>query len=70
MPVASAPSRPWWDSSNRFAAFVIHHIGNVAQARGGFGAAFPLLGGFLVLAFLTALFFYRERHFPLLAHKR
>jgi len=47
-----------------FSAFVVQRIGPLVQAHGGFGAAFPLLAGFLGLSVLVVFFFYRERHFP------
>jgi predicted MFS family arabinose efflux permease len=47
-----------------FSAFVIHRVGMLAQASGGFGAIFPLLGTFLTLSVLVTFFAYRPALFP------
>lgn len=47
-----------------FSAFVIQRVGQVVQEKGGFGAVFPLLAGFLFFAVLMVHLFYRDRYFP------
>jgi predicted MFS family arabinose efflux permease len=53
-----------------FSAFIVQKVGEIVQAKGGFGAVFPLLAGVLTFSVLIVGFFYRERFFPSVAAPR